>query len=331
MNAILFRFCVLAVAGWVHRGQQNAIEYLIAENRVLREQLRGRRVRLSDGQRRLLAVRAMSLGRAGLQGIASIVAPDTLLRWYRMLVAAKYDGSPRRSSGRPPTRAAIAQLVSRMASENPSWGYSRIRGALWNLGHDLGRNTIRRILIDAGLEPAPQRVPRSSWKAFLKAHWGAIAAMDFFTVEVVTSAGLVRYFVLFAIDLKTRRTHIAGIAHKVDGEWMEQIARSLTDQSTGFLRSARYLIHDRDALFTARFAEILRAAGTSTVRLPARSPNLNAFAERFVRVLASMSFRRNVNSPHATKSRAGCSGFVDGQAAGSGSGCSFLRARRALA
>jgi transposase InsO family protein len=170
-----------------------------------------------------------------------------------------------------------------MASENPTWGYARIRGALWNLGHDLGRNTIRRILADVGLEPAPERGKRTRWATFLKAHWGAIAATDFFTVEVVTNVGLVRYFVLFVIDLKTRRVHIAGIAHQMYGKWMEQVARSLTDPLDGFLRGTRYLIHDRDPLFTARFAEILSAASVSTVKLPPRSPNLNAFAERFVR------------------------------------------------
>ncbi len=283
MNAVLFRFCVLAVAGWIHRGQQNVIDYLLAENRVLREQRGGGRLRLTDDLRRRLAVRAKALGRSGLQGIAGIVTPDTLLGWYRKLVAAKYDGSERRGPGRPRTRTTLAELVARMASENPTWGYTRIRGALWNLGHDLGRNTIRRILVDAGLEPAPERGKRTSWATFLKAHWGAVAATDFFTVEVVTNVGLVRYFVLFVIDLKTRRVHIAGIVHQMYGTLMEQVARSLTDPLDGFLRGTRYLIHDRDPLFTARFAEVLEAAGVSTVKLPPRSPDLNVFAERFVR------------------------------------------------
>ena len=179
-----------------------------------------------------------------------------------------------------------------MASENRSWGYTRIRGALWNLGHDLGRNTIKRILVDAGLEPAPERGKGTSWKTFLKAHWGAIAATDFFTVEGVTSTGLVRYFVLFVIDLKSRRVHIAGIAHEVYGKWTEQVARSLTAPSDGFLRSACYLIHDRDPLFTRRFAEILKASGVRTVRLPARSPNLNAFTERFIRSIRQECLRK---------------------------------------
>jgi transposase InsO family protein len=299
MSAVLFRFCVLAVAGWIHRGQQDVIEYLRVENRVLREQRGGRWLRLTDDQRRTLAVRAKAVGRAGLGAIASIVTPDTLLRWYRTLVAAKYDGSGARGAGRPRTPSTLAGLVVRMAADNPNWGYTRIRGALWNLGHDLGRNTIRRILVDAGLEPAPERGKRASWKEFLKAHWGAIAAIDFFTVEVVTSVGLVRYFVLFVIDLKSRRVHIGGIAHAAYGKWMEQVARSLTDPNDGFLRGTRHLIHDRDPLFTARFARILKAAGVGPVKLPARSPNLNAFAERFVRSVRQECLRKVIPLGHA--------------------------------
>ncbi len=279
MNGILLQFVVTVLAGWVHRGQQQIVDYLIEENRVLREQLGKKRLRLTNDQRRRLAVKAKALGRSALLGMACIV---TLLRWYRNLVAKKYDGSAARGPGRPPTETDIAKLVVQMAAANPGWGYTRLRGALWNLGHDLGRNTIKRILADAGIEPAPERGKRTTWKTFLKAHWGAIAAMDFFTVEVLTWRGLVRYFVLFAIDLKTRRVHIAGIVHEAYGQWMEQVARNLTDPVEGFLRAKRYLIHDRDPLFTRRFVEILEAAGVKSVKLPARSPNLNAYAERFV-------------------------------------------------
>jgi hypothetical protein len=160
-----------------------------------------------------------------------------------------------------------------MAEQNPSWGYTRIRGALANLGHDLGRNTIKRILAAAGIAPAPERGKRTNWTTFLKAHFGTIAAADFFTVEVLTLTGLVRYFVLFVIDLKTRRVQVAGITHQLHGKWMEQIARNVTDGVDGFLRSTRYLIHDRDPLFTAGFQAILEAAGVESVKLPARSPN----------------------------------------------------------
>jgi putative transposase len=282
MNGLLLQVVVTILAGWIHRGQQQVVDYLWEENRVLREQLGKKRLRLTNDQRRRLAVRARALGRAGLNGIACIVTPDTLLRWYRNLVAKKYDGSAARRPGRPPNKAEIAKLVIQMATANPGWGYTRLWGALWNLGHDLGRNTIKRILADAGIEPAPERSKRTTWKTFLKAHWGAIAAMDFFTVEVLTLRGLVRYFVPFVIDLKTRRVHIAGIVHEAYGQWMEQVARNLADPVEGFLRDTRYLIQDRDPLFTRRFVEILEAAGVKSIKLPARSPNLNAYAERYV-------------------------------------------------
>ncbi len=180
-----------------------------------------------------------------------------------------------------PTRLGVS-----LAASSSHWP------SVWSTRAALQPHTIKRILIDAGLEPAPERGKRTTWKAFLKAHSGAIAATDFFTVEVLTAVGLVRYFVFFVIDLETRRVHIAGIAHDVHRAWMRQIARALTDPIDGFLRKARYLIHDRDPLFTARFKEILKAAGVSTVRLPARSPNLNAYAERFVRSIRHECLRK---------------------------------------
>jgi transposase InsO family protein len=154
---------------------------------------------------------------------------DTLLRWYRRPIAKKYDGSQTRSPGRPKTAAGLEWPIVRMARDNPRWSYTRIRGALHNLGHEIGRNTVKRILLESGFDPAPSRRKGVSWKTFLKAHWGVMAATDFFSVEVLTRGGLVRYFVLFIIDLETRRVEIAGIVQQPDGEWMNQIARNLTD------------------------------------------------------------------------------------------------------
>jgi transposase InsO family protein len=241
----------------------------------------------TDGQRRGLALRAKTVGRKGLFGIDTLVTPDTLLRWYRRLIARKYDGSQTRSPGRPKTAAEIEGLIVQMARDNPRWGYTRIRGALHNLGHEIGRNTVKRILLENGFDPAPIRKNGMSWKTFLKAHWGAIAATDFFSVEVLRRTGLVRYFVLFIIDLETRRVEIAGIVQQPDGEWMKQIARNLTDAEEGFLNGVRYLIHDRDPLFTEAFREVLGSSGVRTVKLPSRSPDLNAYAERFVRSIKS--------------------------------------------
>ncbi len=285
MNALQLQFLILIFAGWMNRCQQDVIEYLQAENRVLREQLGDGRLIFTDGQRRRLAAKARAIGRKGLFEIGTVVTPDTLLRWHRQLIARKYDGSQSRRAGRPKTAVKIDDLIVRMARENPRWGYTRIRGALHNLGHEIGRNTIKRILLENGFDPV--RKKGMSWETFLKAHWGAIAATDFFSVEVITRAGLVRYFVLFVIDLKTRRVEIAGIVPQPDGEWMSQVARNLTDAEDGFLNGSRYLIHDRDPLFTEAFREVLGSSGVRTVKLPTRSPNLNAYAERFVRSIKS--------------------------------------------
>jgi transposase InsO family protein len=276
---------MLIFAGWVNQHQQDVIEYLQEENRALREQLGEKRLRFTDRQRRRLAVKAKAIGRKRLFEIGTLVTPDTLFRWYRELIAKKYDGTKSRRPGRPRTAVNIEELVLLMAHDNPRWGYTRIRGALHNLGHEIARNTIKRILLENGFDPIRKR--GMSWETFLKAHWGAIAATDFFSVEVITRSGLIRYFVLFVIDLKTRRVDIAGILPRPNGEWIGQIARNLTDCDAGFLKEARYLIHDRDPLFTRSFRETLKSSGIDTVKLPARSPNLNAYAERFVRSIKS--------------------------------------------
>jgi putative transposase len=275
-------FVVLVFAGWVNRQQQAVIDYLLEENRILRVARGSRRLRLTDDQRRRLAVKGKILGRRRLAAIAGIVTPDTILRWYRTLVAKKYDGSNARRPGRPSTKADIAALVVRMANENPTWGYTRIRGGLKALGHDVARNTVKAILTDHGIEPAPQRGAKTPWKTFLAAHWDSLAAADFFTVEVVTLQGLVRYVVLFAMKLKTRTVDIAGMTSRPDETWMMQVARNLTAAGDGFLRGMSHFILDRDPLYTAAFRRLLRDSGVTPLVLPSWSPNLNAFAERFV-------------------------------------------------
>jgi putative transposase len=279
------QFLLFLLIGWVTRQQAEVIEYLKAENLALRQKLGGKRLRFTDAERRRLARKAKPLGRKRLRELSPIVTPDTLLRWYRELVARKYDGSARRGPGRPRIAGEIQKWILEMASDNPRWGYTRIRGALSNLGFIVGRNTIKRILAENGIDPAGRR--SMSWKTFLKAHWGAIAATDFFTIEAITWKGMVRYFVLFVIDLKTRRVQIAGILTSPDGAWMHQVARNWTDSEDGFLLRSRYLIHDRDPLFTKAFRATLEGSGVHPIRLPSRSPNLNAYAERFVRSIKS--------------------------------------------
>lgn len=272
---------MVSVAGWLNREQDKVVEYLLAENRVLREQLRNRggRVRFTNKQRCLLAGKAKALGRGALKRLETIVTPDTLLRWHRELIAKKYDGSARRRRGRPRIEHELEELIVRMAREN-RWGYLRIAGALRTLGHSVARSTVANVLKRHGIEPAPQR--RVTWKEFLRSHWDVLAAADFFTVEVWSVVGLVRYHVLFVMAIGTRRVHIAGIIRDPYGEWMKQIARNLTDAHDGFLLGKRFLIHDRDPLFTNGFRGILGAAGVESVRIPPRSPNLNPHAERFV-------------------------------------------------
>ena len=179
--------------------------------------------------------------------------------------------------------ARIKQLAIRMAKENPTWGYTRIVGALANVGHEVARTTVAKILKAAGIAPAPERP--TSWGTFLKAHAGVIAAADFFTVEVWTARGLVTHYVLFAIDLATRAVEIAGVTTNPEGRFMAQVARNLVDHVDGFLRSKTFLVLDRDSKFDARFRGILKAAGVRVVLTARRAPNMNAFAERFVRTI----------------------------------------------
>jgi putative transposase len=179
-----------------------------------------------------------------------------------------------------------------MAKENRSWGYRRIQGALANLGHLLAHNTITDILKRHGIEPAPERSRKTSWKEFLSSHWNQIVASDFFTIEVWTPTGLQRFVVLFFIELSTRRVEIGGIANRANGLWMAQIARNLTDGVDGFFKGKRYLIHDRDPLYTREFLSMLAEFGIESVKLPPRSPNLNAYAERFVRTIKESCLER---------------------------------------
>ena len=226
---------VVAIAGWIQREQQAAIVYLLEENRVLKARLRGRKLRLTDDERRRLAVKGEALGRKLLAEVAGIVTPDTLLAWHRRLIAKKWDTSSRRKrAGRPRVMVEIAELIVRLAKENPRWGYTRIRGALSNLSHQVSRGTIANVLREHGMEPAPERGERTPWRTFLTAQWESVAATDFFTVEVATVRRLVTYYVL------------------VDD------------------------------------------AGTRVIRLPYRSPNLNAYIERFVLSIKSECLNRMI-------------------------------------
>src|SRR6059036_609522 len=289
-----FRFVIIAVAGWMNQHQQHAIDYLLEENRVLRELIGSRRIRFSDDQRYRLAAKAKKLGRKLLAEIVKIVTPETLMAWHRKLIAKKYDGSAHRMPGRPRIATGIEALVIRIAKENRDWGYRRIQGALANLGHVLAHNTVADILRRHGIEPATERSRKTTWKEFLNNHWEQIVASDFFTIEVWTPSGLERFLVLFFMELSTRRVEIGGIASRANGLWMAQIARNLTDGIDGFFKGKRYLIHDRDPLYTQEFLSMLAEVGIESVKLPPRSPNLNAYAERFVKTIKESCLERMI-------------------------------------
>jgi transposase InsO family protein len=277
IDSSAFHLLLLAVTGWLDCREREAIAYLVDENRLLRRQLGGRRLRLTADERRRLAVRAYRLGRDVLRDVATIVTPDTLLRWHRELVARKWT-YPRKRSSRRGVLAEIRHLVVRMADENLTWGYTRIQGALKNLGHHVGRSTIARILKAHGRPPGPNRP--TSWQTFLRAHWGAIAGADFFTTEVWTVHGLVTFYTAFVIDLASRRVQVLGITAHPDEAFMRQVVRTIT-MVDGI--PCRVLICDRDAKWTAAVRERLAESGIRVVQTPYAAPNTNAFAERFVR------------------------------------------------
>ena len=277
-------FLLVAVAGWMSREQQQVIDYLREENSILHERLGGKRILLSVEQKRRLASKGKVIGRELLRQVGTLFSPDTILKWHRMLVARKYDGSTKHRPGPAPTKAnMIRDLVLRMAEKNPSWGYGRIHGELKGLDFDVHWQTVRRVMREHGLLDDPDGLKRMRWSTFLKAHWESIAACDFFAVEAWTPLGLRRFLVFFVIHIATRRVRIAGIDHCPHEKWMLQQARNLTDCQDGFLKNNGILIHDRDPLFTEKFQQTCRAGGVRCLKLPRRSPNLNAFAESFVR------------------------------------------------
>jgi len=290
-----WHFLLLILAGWINSRQQEAIDYLLTENRILKEKLGKKRILLNDDQRRRLAIKGKIFGRKMLDEIATIVTPETILRWHRELVARHWDYRHRRkSAGRPPVAQEIVELVLRMAKENPTWGYDRIQGALTNLGHPVSDRTVGNILKAHGIEPAPDRKRHSTWKTFLEAHWDVLASVDFTTIEVWTKSGLVTCYLLFVMELATRRVLFAGCTPNPDESWMYQAARNLSDAEDGFLRGKKYLLMDRDAKFSEAFRVTLQQVGTEPVRFPPRSPDLSPNLERFMRSVKEECLERMV-------------------------------------
>lgn len=280
------------VTGGIEESLLHKIEYLTEENRVLRRQIKSR-LRLTDPERKLLAEKAMLLGKL-MADVVTIVKPATILKWHRKLVARKFDGTKRRKKhGRPPIASEIEELVLEMARENPSWGYDKIAGAIGNIGHNVSDQTVGNILKRHGLSPSEGRRQNTTWAAFIRQHKESLWATDFFTSEIWTKVGLTTYYVLFFIHIGTRKVVLGGLTVHPNEEWMKQVARNVSSFD-GEMEGAKYLIHDRDGKYTSSFDGIMETAGVKPIKLPARSPNLNAYAERFVRSIKEECVERMI-------------------------------------
>ncbi len=280
------------MAGWMNRQQQDMIDYLKEENKILREKLGPKRIFLNNDQRKRLAILGKSLGRKLLSEVSTAFSPDTILRWHGALVARKYDSSKSAKFGRPQISEELRNLVIKIAKANRDWGYIRIQGQLKYLGYKVSTATIGNILKKEGLEPQPSRTRKTTWKEFIRSHWESLAAIDFFTTEIYTIKGLRRYMVLVVIDYSTRKVEIAGIVEQACGDWMKQMAKNLTDPMCGFLKHKKYLVHDRDRLYTKAFMDMLHAAGVETIKSMPLAPNFSPFIERFVRSIKSECLER---------------------------------------
>jgi len=241
---------------------------------------------LTDPERRILTEKAVLLGKL-MAGTVTIVKPETILKWHRRLVAKKFDGSSnRKTNGRPPITPEIEELVVTMAKGNSSWGYDRIAGSMRNLGYEISAQSVGNILKKNAIGPSPERKKNTTWAEFIRQHRNVLWATDFFTAEIWTQTGLTTYYVLFFIHVQTRQVVLGGITISPHEAWMKQVARNVSGSDCE-LENARYLIHDRDTKFTASFDEIFKSVGIAPIKLPARSPNLNAYAERFVKSIKS--------------------------------------------
>jgi transposase InsO family protein len=260
-----------------HRAAERDIELLVLRHQVKVLQRQVKRPRLNRLDRVLLAAASRRLPRSSWSSF--VVRPETLLRWHRELVRKKWTYRRMGRPGRPPIEPDLRDLVARLDRENPRWGYQRIRGELLKLGIRISATTVRTILLRSGLNPAPRRAG-PTWTESLRSQAAGILATDFFTVETI---GLKTLYVLFFIELSTRRVYVAGVTANPDSAWVTQQARNLAIEER--LSGVRFLLRDRDAKFAGSFDEVLRAEGVRIIRTPIRAPRANAFAERFVRTV----------------------------------------------
>ena len=266
---------LLGVGG--RRADEKDIELLVLRHQVKVLQRQVKRPRLNRRDRVLLAAASRAMTKTSWSSF--IVRPETLLRWHRELVRKKWTYRRTGHPGRPPVDADVRDLVVRLGQENPRWGYQRIRGELLKLGIRISATTVRTILLRGGLDPAPHRAG-PTWTEFLRLQAAGILATDFFTVETISLKTL---YVLFFIELSTRRVYVAGVTANPDFAWVTQQARNLAIEER--LSGVRFLLRDRDAKYSGPFDAVLRAEGVRIIRTPIRAPRANAFAERFVRTV----------------------------------------------
>lgn len=248
-----------------------AIDYLREQVQVLVEQQekQNKRILLTNSQRMRIVAKAKKLSRKMLEKCTVLFTPDTILGWYRNLIAEKYNDSENRGKvGRPQISQEMVNLVIRFKEENPRWGYQKITDQLVYLKYNISKSTAKNILIENGYDPEPDLTVKTTWWEFIKSHWDVLTTCDFFTVELLIGRKPIRYTLLFVIELSTRKVFFAPIKPQPDSNYMKQAARILTDYEDGFLKGKRYLIHDRDSLYTNEFHNILKSSGVKPVKLP---------------------------------------------------------------
>ena len=288
---------LIGLVGVLSRGDlSKEVELLVLrhENAVLRRQVPRPRYKPAD---RIWFAALSRLVHRHLWSMVFPVTPATILRWHRRLVARRWTYTDRLRPGRPPTSAAVKQLILRMARDNPGWGHRRIQGELARLGHKVAPSTVWQILNAAGIDPAPRR-SGPTWRQFLSAQAHAVIACDFFTVDTVV---LKRLYVLVFIEHGTRRLHCAGVTANPAGMWVSQQARNLAMELGTRMDSLRFLVRDRDTKFTAVFDEVFRASGVRIIKTPPQAPRANAICERLVGTLQVFDQMLIFNEKHLSK------------------------------
>ena len=267
---------------------QAGLDYQSEKIRILEEKLSALTGRehpeLNDDDRRRLARRAHAMNTSLLEVVENDWEPETVLGWYRDLIAAKYTSANRGRGGRSPFSQEIIEILLKMAERNPNWGYLRLSNYMKYIGHSMCEKTVRRILNSYGIYPRNDD-RKHSWNVFFESHKEVMAACDFATYELATENGLQREHILFFENIATREVWCGGIAHEPDSNWMAQVARNQTDAIDGRLNGMKYIVHDRDPLFQGRFTEYLKGAGCRTKMTPPRTPEMNGYIESFIRTI----------------------------------------------